>query len=119
MIPKYCSKEAFIEHVEPMIKTWLEDTVHSVRVETVNSLIKLKNESFNTQWLEKILDEKLFEFHTHTKFGIRIHTLFAINMLHKEVSDQFLNEKMYKTYMKKLAHDTVPNIRFNYAKTCQ
>ena len=38
-------------------------------------------------------------------------------MLFKEVSDQFLNERMYKAYMKKLAEDPVPNIRFNFAKT--
>ena len=34
-----------------------------------------------------------------------------------EVSDQFLNDKMYKTFMKKLAEDPVPNIRFNFAKS--
>jgi hypothetical protein len=35
-----------------MLKTWLEDTVHSVRVEAVNSLIKLKNNSFDQHWLQ-------------------------------------------------------------------
>ena len=43
--------------------------------------------------------------------------MFAINLLHAEVSDQYLNEKIYKKYMKKLGEDPVPNIRFNYAKT--
>lgn len=28
-----------------------------------------------------------------------------------------MNERVYKVYVKKLAADPVPNIRFNYAKT--
>lgn len=40
-----------------------------------------------------------------------------ISLLHSNVSDQFVNEKMYKAYMKNLQNDPVPNIRFNYAKT--
>mmetsp|Transcript_15757 Transcript_15757/g.26601 ORF Transcript_15757/g.26601 Transcript_15757/m.26601 type:complete len:110 (-) Transcript_15757:29-358(-) len=63
------------------------------------------------------MDQKLGEFHSHQKFSIRIHTLFCINQLYLHVSDQFINECLYKKYMKKLADDPVPNIRFNYAKT--
>jgi len=99
------------------LKGWLEDTVHSVRVETVNCLIQLKTEQFNTSWLENLLEEKLDDLYQHKKFGLRIHTFFAINLLFKEVTDQFLNDKLYKKYMSKLGDDPVPNIRFNYAKT--
>ena len=40
-----------------------------------------------------------------------------INMLQDEVSDSYMNEKLYKTFLKKFSDDPVPNIRFNYAKT--
>lgn len=30
-----------------------------------------------------------------------------------------MNDKLYKTYMKPLSTDPVPNIRFNFAKTAQ
>jgi|TARA_B110001450_G_C17534233_1_gene445889 hypothetical protein len=39
--------------------------------------------------------------------------------VHSEVSDKFLNDRLYKQFMKKLADDPVPNIRFNFAKTAQ
>jgi serine/threonine-protein phosphatase 2A regulatory subunit A len=88
-----------------------------VRLEAIQCLIKLKNEQFNEKWLESLLMEKLSEFSSHSKFAIRIHTLFIINSVFHELSDSFINEKLYKTFMKKLASDPVPNIRFNFAKT--
>ena len=35
------------------------------------------------------------------------------------MSDQFLNEKLFKAYMRKLAEDPVPNIRFTFSKTAE
>ena len=113
------SQNTFKEHIEPLLKTWLEDTVHTVRVEAILCLVKLKNTVFNLDWLERLLETKVDEFHKHAKFSIRIHTLFIIQNVHKEVSDQFLNEKLFKTFMKGLAKDPVPNIRFNFAKTAE
>ena len=69
------------------------------------------------KWMEDLLDRKLDEMHKHIRFSFRIHTLFMVNELENQVSDQFLNDRMYKAYIKKLADDPVPNIRFNYAKT--
>lgn len=80
-------------------------------------MIKMKTEWLDQKWLEAIIVEKFDNFYKHEKFTIRIHTLFAINELAKEISDQLLNEKMYKVYMKPLSNDPVPNIRFNFAKT--
>lgn len=90
-----------------------------MRVEAILCLVKLKNTCFNLDWFERLLDAKLDEFYKHPKFSIRIHTLFTIQNVHSEVSDQFLNEKLFKTYMKKLAEDPVPNIKFNFAKTSE
>lgn len=68
--------------------------------------------------MEDVIVEKFTTFVSHAKFTMRIHTLFSINELQKEISDQFLNDKLYKLFMKPLANDPVPNIRFNFAKTC-
>jgi serine/threonine-protein phosphatase 2A regulatory subunit A len=113
------SQNSFKEHIEPLLKQWLEDSVHTIRVETIICLVKLKNTCFNLEWLERLLDSKLEEFCKHQKFSIRIHTLFTIQNVHKEVSDQYLNERLYKAFMKKLADDPVPNIKFNFSKTAQ
>lgn len=80
-------------------------------------MINIKTKFLDQKWLESVTEEKFKDFVSHSKFTMRIHTLFSINLLYKEVSDQFLNDKLYKAYMKPLASDTVPNIRFNFAKT--
>lgn len=116
-LPKYISISTFEEVVEPVLLGWLEDSVHGVRMETINCIIQLKTQQFDLKWMEALVDKKLQELHIHARFNFRIHTLFMINELEKEVSDQFLNDKMYKGCMKKLADDPVPNIRFNYSKT--
>ena len=36
LLPKFISAGAFTEHIEPLLKQWMEDTVHSVRVEAVS-----------------------------------------------------------------------------------
>ena len=87
MIPEFLSERLFSEQIEPLLLNFLEDSVHSVRVEASNCLIKLKNNSYGLQWLERIIDKKLEELHKHSRFNFRIHTLFMINHLHKEVSD--------------------------------
>lgn len=116
---EFISKESFAEKIEPIFKEYLEDGVHLVRMEAVRCMIKLKKTYLNQNWLQAIIIEKFEVFSKHDKFAIRIHTLLAINELLPEVSDQFLNDKLYKIYMKPLATDPVPNIRFNFAKTSQ
>lgn len=55
--------------------------MHQVRMETINCLVKLKNESYDLQWLETIVQERLSELHKNPSFSLRIHTLFIINEL--------------------------------------
>ena len=93
--------------------------MHQIRMEAVHCMITIKTKFLDQQWLEDVIVEKFSTFFNHAKFTMRIHILFAVNELHKEISDQFLNDKLYKQYMKPLAADPVPNIRFNFAKTCQ
>lgn len=58
------------------------------------------------------------EFHSHSKFGQRIHTLFIIQKTFQKVSKEFMNERQVQ-YLLKLADDPVPNIKFNVAKTIE
>ena len=46
-----------------------------------------------------MIDKKLETLHQHPKFNFRIHTLFVANLLYKEVSDKFLNDRMYKAFI--------------------
>ena len=116
---EFISLKLFTEKIEPIFKEYLEDGVHQVRMEAVKCMIILKTKYLDQKWLEDVINDKFEVFCKHDKFAIRIHTLFAINELHKEVGDQMLNDKLYKVYLKHLSSDPVPNIRFNYAKTCQ
>mmetsp|Transcript_22359 Transcript_22359/g.34617 ORF Transcript_22359/g.34617 Transcript_22359/m.34617 type:complete len:126 (+) Transcript_22359:1406-1783(+) len=86
-------------------------------MEAINCFIKLKSDHFDQAWLESIMQRKLEEFSSHQRFSIRIHTLFCIAQLKDAVSEGFLNDQMFKKFIKKLAADPVPNIRFKVAQT--
>ena len=74
---------------------WLVDSVHTIRVEAVKTILMLKNEKFGIKWMENLVGEKLGELCTNQKFNLRIHTIHMVNVLHSEISDQFLND-VYK-----------------------
>ena len=118
-LSEHVTEAVFTESIEPLLLKHLEDSVHSIRIEAINCLIKLKNQQKNQAWLQDVVAKKLEEFSSHPRFSIRIHTLFCINNVISEVTDQFLNETLFKKFIKKLAADPVPNIRFNVAKTVQ
>ena len=65
------NKATFDGDIEPILKSFLGDTVTALRNETMECLIKLKNLTFNNIWLERILHEKLKAFHSHQKHQIR------------------------------------------------
>ena len=88
-------------------------------MEAVKCLVSIKNKKLDQKWLEYTIINVYDSFASHEKFTLRIFTLQSINKLHTEVSEKVLNDKLYSTYMKPLASDPVPNIRFNFAKTCQ
>jgi hypothetical protein len=116
VIPDFLDRQLFIENIEPIVLSFFEDSVHHVRMESIKCLIKLKNEQFNQEWMNQMVKRKMEELHNHTRFGFRIHTLFILNELEKEMDDKFLNE-LFKNYLKQFSEDKVPNIRFNFAKT--
>jgi len=64
----FISKDTFDTKILPLLKVWLEDTVHQVRVETVKCLMKLKsnnNSNFDQLWLENLLELWFGELHKH------------------------------------------------------
>lgn len=99
---------------------YMEDSVHEIRLTSVNCLLDLaRGDHFDLSWLEGIFTERLQTFSKHAKFAIRLHTLFMVNDIHQSVSDKFLNDVVYHTNLKLLQKDPVPNVRFNYAKTAE
>ena len=92
--------------------------MHEIRVRSVQVLIQLvQDKHFSQDWLQDCLSQSLKASASDGKFQQRINTLFAINEVHPHLSTKFLNDHIYGEYMKLLACDPVPNIRFNYAKT--
>ena len=61
---------------------WLVDSVHTIRVEAVKTIITMqKDEKFGMKWMEDLIGQKLGELSTHPRFNLRIHTIHMINEL--------------------------------------
>jgi serine/threonine-protein phosphatase 2A regulatory subunit A len=120
-IPLLCElidKEVFKQKLEGVVLGWLADNVFQIREEAINTLMTLKDNLFDLQWLEQLLEAKMEEFYAHQRFALRIHTLFIIQKSFDKVSKEFLNEKEF-SYLQKLSEDPVPNIKFTVAKTLE
>lgn len=57
----------------------LIDPVFMIREETTNTIINLGESLFDVAWLERIVESKLEELSTHSRFMLRIQTIHMIN----------------------------------------
>ena len=108
--------------------TWLGDSVFSIREAATNNVKKL-TEVFGVDWAKTNLIPKVLALHVHPNYLYRMTTLFAISVLSSSlvfanakqalapiVGAELLTSVMLPLVIK-LSRDTVPNIRFNVAKT--
>lgn len=132
-IPKLASQlgESFFNNeLLSLCMSWLWDPVFAVREAAVNNLKEL-TEIFGSDWAEThivsrildIKDEKIGEDDTSnvdqvdfSSFIIRITCLFAVTELTPVLSQTVIVSKLLP-FISLLINDTVPNIRFNVAKS--
>lgn len=54
---EFISRQLFADRIEPIFKSYLEDSVHQVRMETVKCIIKMKTKWLDQSWLEAMIVE--------------------------------------------------------------
>jgi len=97
--------------------TWLGDSVYSIRDAAINNLRKL-TEVFGIEWAQQNIIPKVLALYTHPNYLYRMTTLFAISGMAPVVGSDVINHSMLPLVIR-MSQDSVPNIRFNVAKTLQ
>lgn len=125
-IPKLASQlgESFFNNkLLSLCLSWLWDPIFAIRDSAVTNLKELA-EIFGSQWAENEIINRLLEINTnfedekinYSKFIIRITCLFAVTNLVTIVKPNVIIKKILP-FVDNLISDSVPNIRFNVAKT--
>jgi len=94
---------------------WLGDPVYSVREAATQNHRKLI-EVFGLDWALNNIIPKVLNLHSHPNYLFRLTTLFSIQSFAPIVGAQVLQETVLPLVLG-LAHDPVPNVRFNVSRT--
>lgn len=109
--------EFFNEQLSDLSLSWLWDTVFSIREAAVKNLTKL-TKIFGSQWCRDEIISRLLKFDSQLleNFIYRFTLLSALSALVPEIDSEAITEQVLP-FVKHLADDAVPNIRFNVAKS--
>lgn len=107
----------FDQQLSDLCLSWLWDTVYSIREAAVNNLRKL-TEIFGSDWCREEIISKLLKFDSQLleNFVYRFTLLGALTTLVSVVDKKVIAEDILP-FVSRLADDSVPNIRFNAAKS--
>lgn len=108
--------EFFDEKLGNLCMTWLGDCVFSIREAATNNLKKL-TEVFGVEWAQNNIIPKVLALYTHPNYLYRMTTLFAIGVLSEVPGMSEVIHNSMLPLVIRMADDSVPNIRFNVAKT--
>ncbi|AET38350.1 protein phosphatase 2A structural subunit TPD3 Ecym_2638 [Eremothecium cymbalariae DBVPG len=109
--------EFFDQQLADLCLSWLWDTVYSIRYAAVINLKKL-TEVFGSDWSRERIISCLLKSDTQVleNFVYRITLLSALTELIPVVSAEVITDKILP-FINHLSTDSVPNIRFNAAKS--
>lgn len=102
---------SFNEHVSEFLVKWIEDSVFTVREATLESIKQIVS-MFGENWIKSRVLPVIQELAKNPVFTKRMTALSAINKL-----GELLGNKEFCALIDLLADDSVPNIKFNVAKT--
>lgn len=107
----------FDQQLSDLCLSWLWDTVYSIREAAVNNLKKL-TEIFDSDWCREEIISKLLKFDSQLleNFVYRFTLLAALTALVSVVNNRVVADDLLP-FVLRLADDSVPNIRFNVAKS--
>mmetsp|Transcript_2412 Transcript_2412/g.5139 ORF Transcript_2412/g.5139 Transcript_2412/m.5139 type:complete len:591 (+) Transcript_2412:70-1842(+) len=116
-LAQYLGEKQFTAELSSLFAAWIVDAVYCVREAAAVNLKRL-SEILGTAWTEANVIPQMEELLTHKNYLYRISAMLISSTL-AEVVGVALLEKHLVPIVIKLASDTVPNVRFNAAKTIQ
>lgn len=105
----------FDEKLNSLCMSWLVDGVFAIRSAATSNLKRLVA-IFGLEWAQNTIITKVLSMARDPNYLHRMTTLFAINVL-ADVCPPDVITKFMVPVIANLANDTVPNVRFNVAKT--
>ncbi|CAL9738014.1 protein phosphatase PP2A regulatory subunit A [Monosporozyma servazzii] len=117
VLAEHLGVQFFNQQLSDFCLSWLWDTVFSIRQAAVNNLTKL-TKIFGSDWCRDEIISRLLKFDSQLleNFIYRFTLLSALTALVPVISTDAVTEQVLP-FVKHLADDAVPNIRFNVAKS--
>mmetsp|Transcript_52214 Transcript_52214/g.117606 ORF Transcript_52214/g.117606 Transcript_52214/m.117606 type:complete len:591 (-) Transcript_52214:51-1823(-) len=115
-LAQYLGETQFTAELSSLFAVWIVDPVYCVREATAVNVKRL-SEILGTPWIETHIIPQMENLLSHKNYLYRISAMLCSSTL-SEVGSNFL-EKHLVPMVLKLAADSVPNVRFNAAKTIQ
>jgi len=109
--------EFFNEKLNTLCMAWLVDHVFAIREAASLNLKKLV-EKFGNEWAQSNVIPKVLGMARDSNYLHRMTCLFCVNVLIDAVSVDIITKHLLPTVVS-LGSDSVPNVRFNVAKSVQ
>lgn len=116
-LAQYLGESQFTSELKGLFMPWLVDPVSCVRGAAAVNFQRL-TEVLGLVWAETNIVPQLRTLLEHRNYLYRISAVMCAGTMAKVVEGFFLDEHLVPIVVK-LANDTVPNVRFNVAKTIQ
>ena len=114
-LAKQLGEAFFTEKLIPMCFKWLNDSVYSIRVASIQNLKELTN-IFGSQWAERNIIKKLTDLRNEVNYLHRLTALFGMAELSQVLTPEVI-KRSFNPILQQMAKDKIPNIRLNVAKT--
>merc|ERR1712168_1174746 len=108
-------RKMFDDKLNELCMKWLVDHVFAIRQAATVTVKKLVV-TFGMEWAKEAVIPKVLELATDNNYLKRMTMLFCINELCQAFSKTEIEQLLLPTIIK-LSEDSVPNVRFNVAKT--
>uniref|UniRef100_A0AC35TKF7 TOG domain-containing protein n=1 Tax=Rhabditophanes sp. KR3021 TaxID=114890 RepID=A0AC35TKF7_9BILA len=106
----------FEEKLLPLCLQWFVDHVFAIREATCVILKKL-GEKFGSEWLIAKILPKIIELSKEQNYLHRMTCLFCFNSIASTLDSPQVMTHIYPI-LRQMSEDSVPNVKFNVAKTC-
>lgn len=118
LIPSFAAVlglDEFTKKLFPIVKTWLSESIFSVREQMAMQLGALVQQ-FGQDWAVQVLAPVILEFKSSQNYLIRQVTLMCVNHLQGVLPLPVLIQQFLPTVLQ-MSNDRVPNVKFMVAKT--
>lgn len=117
LLAKQLGKPFFDEQLGNLCMSWLGDTVYSIR-ESATLNLKRLIDVFGLEWGRAAIVPKVMAMRNHPNYLYRMTTVQAITVISPSLSVEVVKAEILEPLIE-LAHDHIPNIRFNVTKALE